>query len=275
MEQIERDNLDNSTTTIAVVSHKSYRMPADSMYLPLHVGATLHPHVLTDWAQDNIGENISRLNLKYSELTGLYWLWKNNTSSFQGLVHYRRYLGSENFAKRHLNKDRYARIITFQELHSILGQYDIVLPRKRNYYIETIQSHYAHTFPAEHLGITRKIIDEMNPEYRQAFDYVMSSKTAHMFNMFVMNREKLGEYCSWLFPILGELESRVDDSNYDSFNARYPGRVSEMLLDVWLYTNGYSYAELPIVSPEPVNWVKKGGSFLLAKFAGKKYKNSF
>lgn len=49
--------------------------------------------------------------------------------------------------------------------------------------------------------------------------------------------------------------------------------ISQM--DVWLETNGYAYQELPLVSTEPVNWWKKGTSFLKAKFSGKKYGSSF
>lgn len=34
--------------TVGVATHKPYRMPSDSMYLPLHVGAALHPEVCPD-----------------------------------------------------------------------------------------------------------------------------------------------------------------------------------------------------------------------------------
>jgi hypothetical protein len=267
--------------TVAVISHKPYRMPQDPMYLPLHVGAALHPDVLQDWAQDNTGDNISERNAKYSELTGLYWLWKNDDSDYQGIVHYRRHFGTASRSakvtkgKGAAGRDRFQRIVSEQELSQLLEGCDIVLPRKRDYYIETIYSHYAHTFPGEQLNTTRAIIAEQHPEYLPAFDTLMQGKKAHMFNMFVMSREKLGEYCTWLFAILEELERRTDDSAYDAFNARYPGRISEMLMDVWLNTRGYAYAELPVISPEPVNWAKKGAGFLMAKFGGKKYGKSF
>ena len=60
--------------TVGVATHKPYRMPSDSMYLPLHVGAALHPEVCPDMMGDDTGENISDRNGHYSELTGLYWL---------------------------------------------------------------------------------------------------------------------------------------------------------------------------------------------------------
>jgi hypothetical protein len=159
--------------TVAVISHKPYRMPQDPMYLPLHVGAALHPDVLPDWAQDNTGDNISERNAKYSELTGLYWLWKNDDSDYQGIVHYRRHFGTANRSAKSAtgtaSRDRFQRIVSEQELSQLLEGCDIVLPRKRDYYIETIYSHYAHTFPGEQLDTTCAIIAEQHPEYLPAF----------------------------------------------------------------------------------------------------------
>lgn len=53
---------------VAVISHKPYRVPVGSIYLPLHVGAALHPEVLKDWVQDNTGENISEKILNIQNL---------------------------------------------------------------------------------------------------------------------------------------------------------------------------------------------------------------
>lgn len=96
-----------------------------------------------------------------------------------------------------------------------------------------------------------------------------------MFNMFIMKKEYFDKYCEWLFDILGKLEIRMQGKEYDSFHARFYGRVSELLLDIWLETNNLKYKEIPVMSMEKVNWIKKGGSFLLAKFTGKKYGKSF
>lgn len=74
--------------------HKPYRTPDDPAYLPLHVGAALHPDVLPGIQGDDEGDNISRLNASYSELTALYWMWKNCDADYKGLVHYRRLFAS-------------------------------------------------------------------------------------------------------------------------------------------------------------------------------------
>src|SRR5699024_5511068 len=69
------------------------------------------------------------------------------------------------------------------------------------------------------------------PQYLPAFDRVMRRTWGHMFNMFVMKGEKCDAYCAWLFPILEQLEGRVDYRSLDPFQARLFGRVSELLLD--------------------------------------------
>ena len=96
-----------------------------------------------------------------------------------------------------------------------------------------------------------------------------------MFNMFIMKKEVLNDYCNWLFDILFELEKRMKGIKYDSFHSRFYGRVSELLLDVYINTNNLSYKEVKFVDMESINWWKKGTSFLKAKFLGKKYEKSF
>ena len=68
----------------------------------------------------------------------------------------------------------------------------------------------------------------------------------------------------------------------DEFHGRYYGRISEIIFNVWLNKKiedgrikRTEIKELPVVYMEKVNWVKKGSSFLKAKFFGKKYSGSF
>ena len=81
---------------VVIATHKKYKMPSDTMYIPLHVGAEGKKdekgNILDlGYQKDNIGENISELNANFCELTGLYWAWKNLNYDYIGLVHYRRY----------------------------------------------------------------------------------------------------------------------------------------------------------------------------------------
>lgn len=141
--------------------------------------------------------------------------------------------------------------------------------------IETLGDHYAHTHYKKDLDKTRTIIARLYPQYLAAFDRHLKSTSGHMFNMFIMKKQLADAYCAFLFPILKELQKQVDYIAYDDFQARLFGRISELLLDVWINTNHLTYREVPVISMEPVPWVKKGTAFLKAKFFGKKYEGSF
>ena len=113
------------------------------------------------------------------------------------------------------------------------------------------------------------LIAEKYPEYSAAFTKVCNRTWAHMFNMFVMRRDLFDQYCEWMFSILEEIEKRVDISDYDTYEARIYGFVSEILLDVWIEANNISYKEQNVSFMEPQNWIKKGGLFLKRKLFGR------
>lgn len=258
---------------IIVATHKKYQMPKDSIYIPIQVGVE-EKKKIEEYVQDNTEDNISSKNPYFCELTGLYWAWKNLDAEYIGLVHYRRYF---TVAKKVPKKEqeKFKIIVNQQELEEKLQNVNVILPKKRKYYIENLYSHYAHTMYVEPLDETRKIIEEKYPEYIEEFDKLHKRTSAHMFNMFIMKKEILNEYCTWLFDILFELEKRTDASQYDSFHARFYGRISELLLDVWINKNQIKYEEIKVIDMQRVNWIKKGTSFLMAKFTGKKYGKSF
>ena len=258
---------------IIVAAHKKYQMPKDEMYIPVQVGAE-GKELIENYTPDNTGENISKLNPYFCELTGLYWAWKNLDADYIGLVHYRRYLTENKKIPKEEDK-KFECVLTKEQLEEKLKNVDVILPKKRKYYIENLYSHYEHTMYVEPLEKTREIIKEKYPEYLDEFDMLHKRTSAHMFNMLIMRKDILNEYCTWLFVILFELQKQIDESKYDSFHARFYGRISELLLDVWINKNQIKYEEIKVMDMQNVNWLKKGKSFLQAKFFGKKYDKSF
>ncbi len=257
---------------IIVATHKEYQMPEDELYLPVHGGAEGKPDI--GYQKDNEGENISLKNPYFCELTSLYWAWKNLDVDYIGLVHYRRYFSL--YKKRmKTEQEKFQHVLSSKELNELLENTDVIVPKKRKYYIESLYSHYQHTLHIEPLEITGQIIQEKYPKYIDEFQRLKKRTSGHMFNMFIMKKSVLEGYCEWLFDILFELEKRVDNDKYDAFHARFYGRVSELLLDVYLNTNHISYKEVKVIDMQNINWLKKGTSFLKAKFLGEKYGKSF
>lgn len=247
---------------VLVAAHKNYEMPKDPLYLPVFVGKDLHPDVNHTFQGDNTGDNISKLNPYYNELTAIYWGWKNLNLDAMGLVHYRRYL-SINHAKS-LDK-----VLSTAEVEKLLQNYDIILPQKRKYYIETNASHYLHAHEKEPFYVMEKIVKKDYPQYSQSWNKVMNRTWAHMFNMFIMKKDPLDEYCTWMFEVLSKVESQIDISQYSTYEKRVYGFLSELLLDVWLDQHPeYSTKEVKYVFMEHTNWLIKGGNFIRRKIVG-------
>lgn len=249
-------------TKVLVAVHKNYKMPTDPLYLPVFVGKKIHPSINHTFQGDNTGDNISAKNPNYNELTALYWGWKNLDVDAMGLVHYRRYLslrGGKSFNN----------ILSSSEADQLLQQYDVILPKRRNYYIETNESHYLHAHEHEPFEILKRVISNEYPEYLDSWNKVMKRTWAHMFNMFIMKEQPLDEYCTWLFEVLGKVEKQTDISSYSTYEKRVYGFLSELMLDVWLDKHQqYSTHEVKYVFMEHTNWLVKGGNFLKRKLVG-------
>lgn len=247
---------------VIVAAHKKYWMPNDEAYFPLQVGRAISSEKF--YTGDDTGDNISVKNPNYCELTGIYWAWKNLKCDYIGLCHYRRYF-AKGFRGFTLAGKR-ASIMGKEDYVRLLKQYDVILPQKRNYYIETIRSQYEHAHGKYDLDCCEEIVNELHPEYSDAFEKVMGGTKQYILNMFVMPRCLFDEYCAWLFPILFELERRIDISSYSQYNARVFGFLGERLFNVWLEKSPAKKVEVPIVTLEPVNWPKKIASFVKRKF---------
>jgi len=244
---------------LLVATHKEYRMPEDLMYLPVHVGREEKNYI--GFIGDNTGDNISCKNRTFCELTGQYWAWKNLAADYVGLTHYRRH-----FVTIGLGRNRWKRVLTNEMLKKLLSKTDVILPKPRNYLIETSWNQYAHAHNEIDLVTTRIVISEKYPEYLNAFDEMKRSSKGHRFNMFIMKYSIFDAYSTWLFDILFEVERRLDISHYSDNDARVFGFLGERLLDVWITTNNVQYIDFPVKFMEQQNWIKKGGMFIMRKF---------
>ena len=279
------DDQIKSEIVIIIAAHKSYQMPEDPMYLPLHVGAEGKKDADGNdldlgYVKDNTGDNISILNPSFCELTGLYWAWKNLNAAYIGLAHYRRHFGYKK------SKDLFQSVLTYEQIKPYLGKVKVFTPNKRKYYIESLYDHYKHTHYIEQLDETRDIISKLYPDYIGSFDKVVKRTYGYMFNMMIMQKDLLDEYCQWLFNILFELKDRMEGNekmqNLSVFQSRFYGRISEIIFNVWLERQMETgllkkdeVKEIPVVHMDDINWWKKGTAFLKAKFIGKKYEGSF
>lgn len=245
--------------TVLVAAHKAYRMPEDPMYLPIHVGKA-GKDLFLGYQGDDTGDNISEKNPTFCELTALYWAWKNLDSDYIGLAHYRRHFRGKRGA------DKWDSILSAREAETLLEQTDVLLPKRRRYYIETAYDQYIHAHPREPLDLILGKAAAVGPRYAQVVEETKKRTWTHIYNMFIMKKDIFHDYCGWLFDLLFQVEQEIDISTYSQYDRRVFGFLAERMLDIYLEANGISYREVPVMFMEKQNWLKKGGSFLLRKF---------
>lgn len=240
----------------------------NDLYHPVMAGNGLNttPSAMTG---DDTGDSISEKNPWFSELTGIYWVWKNTSQDVTGCCHYRRYFTAKKepavyqikrwlyfpvrlYQKRYgliytrnINRFR-KRMLNAQEITEILKTYDAILPQKRklNY---SVRKHYERYHHAEDLRIVEKILEDYSPEYLPAYFQVMNGNRLFANNMFVMPQQHLDKFLSWWFTVLFAFEKQTDLKNYTGYQKRIAGFLGERLLTVWFQHNQLKVMELPVI----------------------------
>lgn len=246
---------------ILVCCHKNDIYRESDIFLPVHVGKA-NAGLSLNMQGDNVGKNISEKNSSYCELTGMYWAWKNlKNVDFIGLCHYRRYfdfkyVGRRFFPSTTIKTELFdtldLNISSKAESWLKKGGCIIAKPMHlhTSLYLQYCEGHYSPDVKV--LGDV--IHDTLPPEYLKGFwRYIVESNKFSPYNMFVMSWSQFDAYCSWLFPLLEEVEKRLDITHYPPFQKRVYGFLAERLLNLYVRTNHLKIKELPIlkIADEP------------------------
>lgn len=168
---------------------------------------------------DACGENISAKNRQYCELTALYWVWKHDRSDYIGLSHYRR----------RFDADIELLETAFIDGYNVAVTVPIICT-------DGVKEQYTSAHPMEQWKTMKKAVKILEPDYEDDFSVIECSKCFYAYNMIIMERKILDSYCSWLFPVLRYCVMNLGTVE-DAYQNRYPGFMSEVLLNVWLYHN--------------------------------------
>ncbi len=221
------------SVSIFTITHMPFTPPDNPIYIPLQVGRAIHEDY--GYLGDDTGDNISDKNQYYSELTGLYWIWKNYThADYLGLCHYRRYF---------LNMDH--ELMTESDYIETFSQFDVIIakPSFSDYDYQTV---YARAHNINNLIMTGEVIKELYPDYYATFEEIITGHYCYIGNLFAAPEKLFRAYCEWLFTIFFTLERRINIDNYDDdYHKRVFGFLSEQLLFVWIKHNHLSYYEAP------------------------------
>lgn len=225
---------------IHVINHTNQNLDIISPYIELRVGSAGKAAARSEQVlSDATGCNIACKNFAFSELTGLYWIWKNTDDDITGLVHYRRFLKSPH-RDAPLDAD---------EIHDALEQHDCLTPKPTKL-PRSVASHYCMCHVAEDLNALYRVFANQPETYRRALDELMADDEIIPYNIIIARKDLLDSYCTWLFEILDACECEIDlFHGRDAYQMRVFGFMAERLLNVWLRANNLDTAHHDLWSP--------------------------
>lgn len=241
---------------------------SDSCYIPIFSGKN-GSNKTCDLIGDDTGENISYKNKFYSELTGIYWVWKNQHADITGSCHYRRFFTNKKeplayqikrllYYVAGLQKKRFGliytnnldlfknAILTENEILEILESYDAILPQRRIFRY-SVKEHYRRYHDLRDLELIKEILSEKKPDYLPAFESVMNGKRLYANNMFILRKSDYERFMSWWFEMLFEFENRINKADYEGYQQRIMGFIAERLLNIWFCHQNLRIKELPVI----------------------------
>ena len=186
-----------------------------SWEIPIQVGAALTGERICE-VRDNIGDHISEKNREYCELTALYWIWKNTSSQYAGLCHYRRHF--------ELNED------LLDQLCKSQVDVAVTVPILN---FPSVKEVYRQDHVKQDWEIMMEAVGILQPKYQKAAEEVEKGIYYYGYNMFFARKEIVDDYCSWLFPILAYCEGHCEKKE-DPYQNRYIGFLAERLLTIYL-----------------------------------------
>lgn len=231
----------HNSIEIGVATHKKMEISLPPDYFPIQVNCYNTREHWAGYFYDDEGDNISEKNPSYSELTALYWLWRNSHADIKGLVHYRRFFSRcdklDHRITRYCDADELGNnLLDSRQIEQYLVDegYDILLIMPQRPYPNTGREELLQFVYEKDLNVLEDVIRSAYPDYVEAMDVVLAARHLSYFNMMIAGAEMFGDYCAWLFDVLEATETRIDISGYDAQHKRIFGYFAEVLLNVYL-----------------------------------------
>ncbi len=258
-------------TGIFISTHKPVEVLKNNLFFPIQVGAGIKGReTMEGFLDDSVGENISKKNPAFCELTAQYWAWKNQDLDYYGFFHYRRYLAfNKHFSDR---ADIYGNIVEKRFSKKLIDKYDwteekmleeiescdIIVPEAKDITKmpkmgKNLREQYSFSsgLHAEDLDIMLDVLKEKYPSFVPYAKKYLDGKMTRLNNMFIMKKAIFNEYCEWLFDILFECDKRINYSDYSVEATRTPGHLAERLFNIYMFyledNFDYNIKEFPTV----------------------------
>ncbi len=170
--------------------------------------------------QDNVGENISKRNRDYCEMTSVYWAWKNDLDSdYIGLCHYRRRFMLDKQMINSMINNNYDLVTTtpYLENNTVYEEFCT-----QNWFLDQ-----------QEWDLITAAIEKVAPDYLSSWKKLAESNMFIPCNMFIMKRNVFDDYCKMVFDVTEEVDSFYLNQGIQK-NNRYLGYIAELLTNVFI-----------------------------------------
>ncbi|MBR3631538.1 MAG: DUF4422 domain-containing protein [Elusimicrobiaceae bacterium] len=250
-----------SNIKIFVTYKEKNKVLRSNIISPIQTGRAISNEVFENMLGDDTGDNISKENPCYNELSAQYWVWKHyeeiGNPDYVGFMHYRRHF-LFNEAYEHSNQRWLNHTIFFEPSittsyietnlsdlaiqNAVLGNDILILKKidiqKINPTFRNIRDCYTQNVPqanGKNFDILIESILQLYPELQKEVNYLKTTNFQCLCNMFVMKKELFFEYSSFLFKILENVTKKIDIQGYSSQALRFCGYFGEMLLTLFVH----------------------------------------
>lgn len=227
---------------------------------PIQTGRAIADEEFDGMIGDNIGDNISKDNPRYNELSAQYWIWKHyqevGDPDYVGFMHYRRhFLFNETLPMppiTWLNNGnvfifpkvcpQYMEYLNDESIKSYFPAFDCMVIKpydikniKEKY--ERIRDNYITLKEQEgrFYDVFLNVIKEIHPDYLNEIEEFDNGTQMYLCNMFVMRKDLFEDYCEFLFSTLKEIDNRIDSTNFSSAKSRFLGFLGEFVLSIYIF----------------------------------------
>lgn len=219
-------------TTIYVVTNKEVKYVNYSYYKYIQGGSANNRHIDGLLHDSDHKDNLADINPHICEFSSYYQIYKyDNESEIIGTSHYRRFFD---------NGSLWIKPITDKKINKILKKKDVILPIHETMK-SSIREQYCKWHRKEDLDILLRCLEEYDSKFYAFYQkYLDRVGGASMRAMFICKRDIAMKFFSWIFPVLIEVESKIDYSNRTLDEVRAPGFLAERLVEAWMIYNGYN-----------------------------------
>lgn len=194
--------------------------------------------------RDNEGENISAENLQYSELTGYYWIWKNEKDAdVVGIEHYRRHFiksTASHITDYVSEKD----LATEEDILPVLDRVDYIIPVPQSLANTSVYDLYVICFHEEATEIVKwmKEYFKDKPNYLDVFYDYMSHNVLCRGNMLITKKAEFDNYCTEMFGMIDFMKANMKVRP----ESRVWGYVTELFPMIYMRANNKTWEEMHI-----------------------------